>query len=297
MNMKLLITGGTGMLGHKLVQRLSSDFEVFATIRSSYLDIERFGIFDRSSVIENVDLSNEADIRRSVETVTPDAVINAAGVIKQIPTSKDVITTLTVNSILPHRLAALSSEFGFRLIVVSTDCVFSGSKGNYSEADPADALDLYGRSKNLGEVSGERCLTLRTSIIGRELSTGHSLVEWFLSNRGSKLKGFRNAIYSGFPTLVFADIISNLLSQHPDLSGIYHVSGDPIDKFALLELVNDAYQANIDIEPDDDFKIDRSLDSTRFRRETGFQPRSWPEMIERMAADRTPYDSFHNERT
>ena len=280
------------MLGHKLVQQLSAQFDVYATLRGSFSDVESFGIFDRASIVENIDLADEHAIRRAVESVKPDAVINAAGVIKQRPSSKDVINTLLINSILPHRLAALGQEVGFRTVVISTDCVFRGTEGNYSEADPADALDLYGRSKNLGEISGDNCLTIRTSIIGRELQTGHSLVEWFLSNRGGHVKGFRNAIYSGFPTIVFADIISNLLLEQKELSGTYHVSSDPIDKFTLLGLINDAYHARVEIEPDDAFTIDRSLNSSRFRTKTGFKPTSWNEMIERMASDKTPYDSF-----
>ena len=280
------------MLGHKLVQRLSDEFEVYTTIRGTFEQVERFGIFQRSSVIENIDLAHEPDVRRSIEKVVPDAVINAAGVIKQIPSSKDVVTTLLVNSILPHRIASLGREYGFRTVVISTDCVFKGDKGNYSEMDEADASDLYGRSKNLGEVSDDNCLTLRTSIIGRELRAGHSLVEWFLSNRGGKVEGFRRAIYSGFPTIVFADIISNLLSRNPTLSGTYHVSSDPIDKFTLLNMINDAYDAGIDIQPQDEFCIDRSLDSSEFRSATGFKPQSWQEMIERMAGDPTAYDSF-----
>lgn len=291
--MKVLITGGSGMLGHKLVQRLSSDFDVFATIRGSFDTVERFSIFDRQSVVENVDLSDEIQIRAAVECVKPDVVINAAGVIKQRPTSLDVVNTLLINSILPHRLAALGREYGFRTIVISTDCVFSGTKGRYSESDPADADDLYGKSKNLGEVIDPNCLTIRTSIIGRELQTGHSLVEWFLSNRGGKVKGFTRAIYSGFPTIVFADIISSLLTAYPKLSGLYHVSSEPIDKFTLLSLVNNVYNAGIKIEPDDSFVIDRSLRSSKFRKETGFQSQSWEEMIDQMASDPTPYDSFN----
>lgn len=288
--MKVLITGGTGMLGHKLYQRLSAGFEVFATIRGPFESVERFGIFQRDSTIENIDLSDDSEVRRAVEFVRPDVLINAAGVIKQRPSSKDVVTTLSINSILPHRLAALGQEYGFRTIVISTDCVFSGAKGNYSETDEPDAKDLYGISKRLGELTGEDCLTLRTSIIGRELQTGHSLVEWFLSNRGGSVKGFTRAIYSGFPTVVFADIISNLLVNFPQLSGIYHVSSDPIDKCTLLELVNAAFGAKVQIEPDDTFVIDRSLDSSKFRHEASFEPLAWDKMIKLMASDTTPYE-------
>src|SRR6185369_13391469 len=170
---------------------------------------------------------------------------------------------------------------------------FRGDRGNYSEEDIPDAVDLYGKSKNLGEVTSENCLTLRTSIIGHELGSAHSLVDWFLSNRGSKVKGYANAIYSGFPTVVFASIINNLIHAHPALSGLYQVSSDAISKYDLLTLINEAYDARITIERDDDFRIDRSLDSTRFRNETGFEPRDWKSMVDTMAADAKIYGKWN----
>jgi dTDP-4-dehydrorhamnose reductase len=213
-------------------------------------------------------------------------------VVKQLPASQDVVHTLEINSIFPHRLAELTEEAGARLILISTDCVFDGKKGNYTEDDRPNALDLYGQSKHFGEVVAPDCLTIRTSIIGRELSGSHSLVEWFLSNRGGRVRGYVNAIYSGFPTIVFADIIASLIIEHSDLSGLYHVASDPIDKFRLLTLINEYYRADITIELFQDFKIDRSLDSTRFREATGFQPANWESMIERMAADETVYEKL-----
>ena len=290
--MKVLIFGATGMLGHKLYQRLGSQFDIAATIRGDLRSIERFALFDKTTIIENVDVTDAVSIRRAIEFARPDCVVNAAGVIKQNPTAKNVIPTLSVNSIFPHRLAELSAEFGFRLIAISTDCVFDGMKGNYTESDTPDARDLYGISKFLGEVKAERALTIRTSIIGRELSTSQSIVEWFLGNRGGSVKGFRNAMYTGFPSLVLAGIIADMIADHPDLSGIYHLSSDPISKFDLLTLFNRFYNANVTIEPDDDMVIDRSLDSSKFRSLTGFQPAAWPEMIEQMATDPTPYEEL-----
>lgn len=280
------------MLGHKLVQVLGSRHETWATIRGKFSDVEHFLFFEDDQTIENVDVTNEKAVRRAINSARPDVVVNAVGVIKQMPESGDVVTTLSVNSIFPHRLAQLSDEYGFRLVCISTDCVFDGKKGNYNESDDPTALDLYGRSKNLGEVVTGNCITLRTSIIGRELASRHSLVEWFLSKRSEKVNGFVNAIYSGFPTVVFADIIENLIAEHPDLRGLYHVSSDAITKFDLLGLINEQYQANVEIERYEDFRIDRSLDSTKFREATGFKPRPWDEMIVEMAADPTPYDSW-----
>ena len=291
--MKILVFGAGGMLGHKLVQVLSSSNEVYGTFRGDAIDHPSLEAVPRDRFITRVDAQDEASVRRAIEMTRPDVVINAIGIIKQLPDSKNVITTLTINSIFPHRLAQLAEEFGFRLITISTDCVFAGNRGNYSEDDIPDAFDLYGKSKNLGEVTSQNCLTLRTSIIGHELGTAHSLVDWFLSNRGGKVKGYANAIYSGFPTVVFASIIDNLIREHPALSGLYHVSSDAVGKYDLLRLINEAYNAEITIERDEEFRIDRSLDSTRFRNETGFKPEDWKIMIDTMAADAKIYGKWN----
>lgn len=283
--MKILIFGGNGMLGHELVRSFEKRYDVWNTIRSEFSRVSGFGIFDESKTICSVKAEDTPSIRRAIELARPDIVINAVGIIKQLPSSKDVITTLTVNSIFPHRLAEMSSEFGFRLITVSTDCVFDGVKGNYSESDVPNATDLYGKSKNLGEVTADNCLTLRTSIIGRELDSAHSLLEWFIGNRVGIVKGFANAVYSGFPTVVLADIMGDLIEKHPGLSGLYHVSSEPINKFDLLNLINSEFGLGIKIEKDTDFKIDRSLDSTRFRNITGLEPKPWNEMIRLMAGN------------
>ena len=288
--MRVLIFGAGGMLGHKLMQVLGKSHDVFGTARGDLKRLEPFT--PRENLIEGVTVEDPDSIRGALESVRPDLVVNAIGIIKQLPDSKNVIATLSVNSIFPHRLAEFGGEMGFRLIAVSTDCVFSGSRGNYTEQDLPDATDLYGKSKNLGEVTGTNCLTLRTSIIGHELGSAHSLVDWFLSNRGGKVKGYANAIYSGFPTIVFAAIIDNLIRDYPQLSGLYHVSSDPINKFDLLKLVNAAYGSGITIDRDEDFRIDRSLDSTRFRQETGFSPDSWKEMIGIMAEDAKIYQTL-----
>jgi dTDP-4-dehydrorhamnose reductase len=291
--MRILIFGAAGMLGHKLIQVLGSNNDVFGTLRGSPDEASPRDVLSNGHLITDVTVENDASIRRAIEESSPDVVINAIGIIKQLPDSKNVITTLTINSIFPHRLGQLAQEYGFRLITISTDCVFSGAHGNYSESDIPDAADLYGKSKNLGEVTAENCLTLRTSIIGHELASSHSLVDWFLSNMGGKVKGYANAIYSGFPTIVFASIIDNLVNAHPKLSGLYHVSSDAISKYDLLMLINDAYDAGITIERDEEFRIDRSLDSTTFRNETGFKPKAWREMIESMAADARIYGKWN----
>jgi dTDP-4-dehydrorhamnose reductase len=290
--MKVLVLGGSGMLGHKLAQRWQGRFDVWTAIRGQYSDYEKYRIFDRDHTIEQVDARNFASVKAAIEASVPDVVVNAIGIIKQLPSAKNTITTLEINSIFPHKLADLAVEKNFRLITISTDCVFNGRKGNYTESDISDAEDLYGKSKNLGEVTGQNCLTLRTSIIGRELETAHSLVEWFLSNKGGQVKGFTKAIYSGFPTIVLADIIGDVIEKFPALSGLYHVSSEPVNKFELLNLINKYYRSDIRIDPESDFVLDRSLNSDKFRTATGFTPEPWEAMIEKMAADPAPYDEW-----
>lgn len=293
--MRILIFGGTGMLGHKLVEQWRDKFEVYSTVRS---DISRYlnaGLFEKDEVICPVEVEDIESVRNALKICQPDVIVNCVGIIKQLPTSKNVIKTLTVNSIFPHQLAEMTLENNARLITISTDCVFNGKKGNYTEEDPSDAEDVYGKSKNLGEITAENCLTIRTSIIGRELETAHSLVEWFLSNRGGKVRGFTNAVYSGFPTIVLAGIIADLIVKHKNLSGLYHVSSEPIDKYRLLCLVRNAYNWDVEIEPFDDFRIDRSLNSEKFRAATGFFPESWEQMIKRMADDSFQYETVRKQ--
>ncbi len=287
--MKVLILGAGGMLGHKLLQILAQTFDVRATCRSVPDGLRRFDWFDEQTLITGTDAADLAPFEQAIKKFEPDVVINAIGVIKQIPSAKDVINTLEINSIFPQRLARLAGEYGFRLIQISTDCVFSGKTGYYSETDLPDAGDLYGQSKRWGELADENCLTLRTSIIGHEIGSHHSLVDWFLSNRGGKVKGFTKAIYSGFPTVVFANIIKDIIKLHPQLQGLYHLSSEPINKFDLISMINSQYAAEIEIESTDDPAIDRSLNSDKFRAETGFRPQSWPDMVKAMHDDGKRY--------
>ncbi len=290
--MRVLILGGSGMLGHKLWQVFQSRFETWGTVRSSYPKYARFSLFDPGRLLGGVNASDFDTVVRAFETVQPRVVLNAIGAIKQLPAAHDPIISLEVNSLCPHRLARLCQASNTKLIHVSTDCVFSGRKGMYVEDDAPDADDLYGRSKLLGEVSGTNCLTLRTSLIGRGVKTAHGLVEWFLSNRGGSVRGYTNAIFSGFPTLILGDIITNVIERHPDLSGVYHVSSEPISKFQLLCMLRDTYQIPVEIEPYPDVTVDRSLDSSRFRATTAYQPPPWQEMIRTMVNDPTPYEAW-----
>jgi dTDP-4-dehydrorhamnose reductase len=292
MPMRVLILGGGGMLGHKLWQAYRQRFDTWVTVRAGYRQYARYNLFDPARLLEGIDAANFDSIVRAVAEVKPQAVVNCIGIIKQLREAKAPLVSLSINSLLPHRLANLCRAASARLIHISTDCVFSGRKGNYTEDDVSDAEDLYGRTKFLGEVDAPGCLTVRTSIIGRELGTSSGLLDWFFGNRGGKVRGYTRGIYSGFTTLALARILADLLEQQPALSGVYQVSSAPISKFALLSLVNEIFGLEICIEPESEFFCDRSLDSSRFRTATGFRPPDWPAMIREMHSDPTPYDDW-----
>ncbi|MCX5847530.1 MAG: SDR family oxidoreductase [Deltaproteobacteria bacterium] len=284
MQRKVLILGGTGMLGHTLFRELSQreDMDVYATARIGNNLSRWFSAELLKKVHVDVDADNFDTVIRSFASVQPSLVINCIGLIKQQSIASDPLSAITINSQLPHRIALVCRTAGARLIHISTDCVFDGRKGQYTEADPSNAVDLYGRSKFLGEVDyPPHCITLRTSIIGHELKGKLGLIEWFLSQAG-RVRGFTRAIYSGFPTLEFARIIAEYVIPNDHLTGIYHVSSDPISKYDLLRLVAERYGKQIDIEPHDDFFMERSLDSTVFRRLTGYNPPSWSKLIDLM---------------
>jgi dTDP-4-dehydrorhamnose reductase len=294
--MRVLILGGTGMLGHKLWQAYRTRFDSWVTIRRSFSDYACYGLFDRERTLDGIDASDFDLVLRAFAIARPQVVINCIGIVKQLPEAKDPIASLTLNSLFPHLLANLCETSGVLLIHVSTDCVFSGRKGIYTEEDVADATDFYGRTKYLGEVVGPTTLTLRTSIIGRELKSANGLVEWFLSCRGSRVKGYTKAIYSGFTTLALSKIIADILEKHPHLRGLYHVASEPIDKYHLLTMISEVARIPIELEPSPDVRIDRSLDSRRFQAATGFVPPSWKEMLREMVEDPTPYEQWRKER-
>ena len=271
------------MLGHQLWRQLHSHHEVWVTLRQPLDKYQPYGLFEAERTITNVDVSNDDVIAQVFRRVRPEAVINCVGIIKQLREAADPLVSIAINSLLPHRLARHCALSGARLIHISTDCVFSGRKGKYTESNASDAEDLYGRSKFLGEVHGPQAVTLRTSIIGRELETKSGLIDWFLSQRGRMIKGYRRAIYTGFTTLELARIIERILMRHPEIHGLWQVSAEPITKYELLKLARDAFQWEGEIVPDDTLVCDRSLDSTRFRAATGYLPPGWTKMLAELA--------------
>lgn len=275
--------GATGMLGNAVVRVMaeSKEHEVVAISRSAGAD--RF--FPAGLPVDfahGFDADNPESLTEIVARHRPDAVVNCVGVVKQLASAERVLDAVPINALLPHRLERLCGLAGARLVHVSTDCVFDGRRGNYTEADTPDAYDLYGTSKRWGEVVDQpHAITLRTSIIGHELSTAHSLLGWFLAQPGP-VRGFSRAIFSGLPTVELARVMRDAVLPRPDLHGLYHVSAEPIDKLSLLRLFAAEYGHDVQIVPDDALVIDRSLDSTRFRTAAAYQPPAWPELVAQM---------------
>lgn len=271
------------MLGHRLLRHLQPRHAVRVTLRQNLQTYAAFGLFRHDNAYPGVDVRNMDQLMEAVADFEPEALVNCVGIVKQRDEAKASLPSIQINALLPHRLALAARATGCRLVHLSTDCVFSGRKGGYTEDDVTDAEDLYGRSKLLGEVAEPGCITLRTSIIGPELSRKTGLLEWFMAQRGKKVQGFRRAIYSGFTTFEMSRIIEKLLVEHPQASGLYHVSSEPISKYDLLRKVNAALNLGTTIEPQDAFVCDRSLDSSRFRKEFRYRPPSWDEMISELA--------------
>jgi dTDP-4-dehydrorhamnose reductase len=281
---KILILGGDGMLGHQLLS-LAGRHEVYVTLRQPLDAYRQYGLFSAQNAIGGVDARNTSQLSGVVHELAPQAVINCIGLIKQRHEAAAAIPALEINSLLPHRLLEICKEAGARLVHFSTDCVFSGHRGGYRENDNPDPVDLYGRSKLLGELDHAPALTLRTSVIGLELARKLGLIEWFLAQRGT-IRGFRRWMYSGMTTLEMARLVERLLERHPDLHGIWHVAAASISKYDLLvSLATKLRRNDIEIVPDDAVMCDRSLSSNAFVGATGYQAPTWDAMLTELAED------------
>ncbi len=292
----ILVLGVTGMLGHSIFKHFMNvcGYNVYGTVRAKSGNLGNFFSEEElAQIIDGVDADNFDSFIRAFGIAKPDIVINCIGIIKHLPEAKNHYKSINVNSFLPHRLAQLCAIANARFIHVSTDCVFDGKHGNYQESDNSNAEDLYGKSKYLGEVDYPHAITIRTSIIGHELNSNISLIDWFLSQQNS-VNGYTNAIYTGFPTYEIANIIQNYIIPNSSLHGLYHVSSNPISKYDLLKLVAETYNKEIEIKPFSGFVLDRSLNSEKFRDELGFMPKSWQQLIVEMHDKFMSYSCYEN---
>jgi dTDP-4-dehydrorhamnose reductase len=281
-----LVMGASGMLGSAMMRWLgeASELEVVGTIRSASVR-HLFPPETARKLVDVDDLEDDAPLLHLFEQIRPDAVINCISPSRASLISGDALRVIPLCAMLPHRLALLCGEFGARLVHISTDGVFSGNKGGYTEDDRPDATDVYGISKYLGEVHYPHTITLRTSLVGHELRTSHGLLGWFLS-QGKRCNCFDHAVFSGLPTVIITQIVRDIVLRRPDLSGLYHLASQPITKCDLLRLIARVYGKSIEMVPNDTPVIDRSLIAERFRLATGYVAPDWPTLIQVMHSHR-----------
>lgn len=280
--MKVLVLGVSGLIGNNILKVLSqkASLDVFGTVRSDS-SLKHFKSSLVNKILTGIDAEDYSKMVSMFGTIRPDVVINCIGATKHKEKNNNPINFIKLNALFPHQLAQICNLLNIKLIQISTDCVFSGKKGLYNENDQSDADDIYGKSKSLGEVIYGNALTLRTSTIGHELDSNYGLLNWFLAQE-NECKGFKNAVFSGLPAVVFAEIIRDLILDKKDLRGLYHIGANPINKYDLLKLIANIYKKEINIEMDGEFVIDRSLDSTKFNRLTGFEVPKWQDLIQVM---------------
>jgi dTDP-4-dehydrorhamnose reductase len=271
------------MLGHVLWRTCrDAGIDALATVRAERLEGSAASALDPAATLSGVRAEDPGSVARALDESGAEVVVNCIGIVKQADAARDPVAAIRVNSLFPHELAAACAQREVKLVHVSTDCVFSGRRGGYAEDDEPDPADLYGRSKLLGEPAGG-ALTLRTSMLGRELEGANGLLEWFLSQRGGSVRGFAGAIFSGPTVPVLSRAIADVIARHPGLDGLHHVGADPIDKHSLLWMLRDAFGVEVEIERDESVRVDRSLDAGRFRSATGWTAPSWAEMVAELA--------------
>ena len=273
------------MLGHTLWQYFSLRFpDTYTTIRQGRAAYDKCSLFTSDKVIDSVDVVDFRVLTGIMKCIRPDFILNCIGITKRRTEADMPVHAITVNALFPHKLLEWGRNNSSRVVNFSTDCVFDGAEGNYAEESVPNATDLYGKTKALGEISGANALTIRSSFIGTELNAGTELLEWFLSQTG-RVKGFKNAIYSGLTILELSRILENIMVHHPDATGIYNVSSDPISKFDLLTLIKNKVHLAVEIVPDETVRCNRSLDSAKFRREFSYAPPTWEAMVEELSSD------------
>ena len=282
--MKLLILGANGLLGNTLTKYFfeKNNYETYGFLRdSSKLKFFKRKHISRLIIIQ--DVLNIYDLRRKIKKLMPDVIINCIGQTNKIrgENLNNIEKYINLNSLFPFRLKEICGEIKSRLIHFSSDCVFSGEKGFYSEKDNPDPTDIYGKSKLLGELDYENIITIRKSVIGHELDSKKGLLEWFLNYEGI-VEGYKEAIFSGLTVLELARIIDMYILPNKDIKGIIHLSGDPISKYNLLKIIANQYNKIIKIEPNEEIKIDRSLNSDNFKNLTGYKSEPWSLLVKSM---------------
>lgn len=292
--MKILVLGASGLIGHKLVQQLRPRFsEVIGVLHGTREGLEHTGLFDADVTIENLNAEDWEQVESILNAQKPDVVLNCAGITKRRPEVNEPRLAVAVNALLPHKIAHWAKGNNSRLIHFSTDCVFDGTKGDYTEDDYTSGTDAYGRTKAMGEVNDDHNLTIRSSFIGRELRVHSELLDWFLHQRGQSIGGFSKALYTGISTLEMARIVGDIIEHHSELTGLYQLSMPAaIDKYSLLLVFRDAFGLDVEIAANDSVEVKANLIGDRLRDAIGYQLPSWEDMVAAIAKDPTPYPTL-----
>jgi dTDP-4-dehydrorhamnose reductase len=289
--MRVIILGVSGLIGHSLFKEISSKFETYGILHNNKSFYSNHVLFETENVFDNIDVLDFEVLSKVLLAVDPDVIINCVGITKRKEEIKNTGLTLYVNALFPHKLAEWSKANNKRIIHFSSDCVFDGKVGNYSEESLTTAEDMYGRTKALGEINYNHTLTLRSSFIGRELFSKTELLEWFLSQNGLTIRGFTKALYTGVSTIFLSKIVADIIESHPNLSGLKQLSIEkPISKYELLCLAREAFKCNIEIIPDDTFEIKPTLKGEKLRDELGYVVPTWENMMYDLAKDSFNYE-------
>jgi dTDP-4-dehydrorhamnose reductase len=294
--MKILILGGNGMIGHKMYQLISKYYQdTWVTLRNNLSSYSYSEIYNSEKVIDKIDLSNFKLLLNQLNVINPDVIINACGITIRRGIDAFKSNSIIINSALPHLLNEWVISNNKRLIHFSTDCVFSGKKGDYLDNDIKDAIDLYGLTKSMGEIIDSKfTITLRGSMIGGELENKTELFEWFLKQKNKKIKGFNKVIYSGVTTTKMAEIVLKLIDQYPKLSGVYNISSKPISKFELLKLWNNLFDINANIEIENSYTSNKNLISDNFYRTISMEQPDWVELSRQLNIDNLLHNNLYN---
>jgi dTDP-4-dehydrorhamnose reductase len=288
--MRILILGVSGLIGHKIFQVLSEDFEVFGTLHKSKKDYGNLELFSSLNIIENINVAEFEILKGVLYAINPDVILNCVGITKRKIETYDLVDVLTINSLFPHQLANWAKINKKRVIHFSTDCVFNGRVGNYTETSLTTAEDVYGRTKALGEINYKHTLTIRSSFIGQELFDKTELLEWFLNQNGKQINGYTNTLYSGVSTIFMARIVKYLILKYPYVSGLYNLSPNkPISKYDLLCLAKKFFNINVEIIPTDKPIHLPTLDGSKLKSEINLTVPDWEEMMSELALNKSFY--------
>jgi len=290
--MNIVILGASGLIGHKLFEKLPAQFDkVYAVMHRTREELKQFDLFrDNPNVIYNVDVLEFKKLTGILTALQADVVLNCVGITKRKEEINIPSLAIETNSLYPHKLADWAKENNARVIHFSTDCVFDGSIGDYDEDSPTTGKDAYGLTKAMGEIRYDHCLTIRSSFIGQELLGKSELLEWFLNQKSPTIKGFTKAFYSGVSTIYMCKVVADIIKNYPDISDLHTLARPtPISKYDLLCLAKEAYGSDVEIIPDDSFEIMPTLNGSKLAKKMNLEVPSWKEMMHELASENKNY--------